>query len=867
MVNAAAPEGLEEPLKSFFLAHRDYLAEHAVDPDLWRTTDEIEQYNHYLDADALAPYPFDSIPRDEAAVARRFGPDAWKQGRGPWRVAEMAARLREAFAAGDWRAALDLAAALGHYLSDLHVPLHSAQNYNGQLTGQDGIHHRWERDLVERHLHQLEGSFAPDSAERIDDTVGLAFEVLQESYREVAPLLAQDLELRGPTDYLETAADDRYSDRYYSALYLRQEPVIRRRLQQSASRIAALWHSAWERAGRPAPPDAIATGPLRGSRKLILFSWDGGSSVHVQELLEAGKLPHLAQLAGSGFRAREVVPTAPTLTAPGHAALWTGTWSGKNGIVSNWMPQLPFAEHTLLELDRGFRSDRLRAEPIWAAAARQGLRAVVVQATHDFPFEPYGKGEQFGGDLMRNLILLNYFDQELAGEAVYERAARESFTIDVLGTALRVTPIDDPEDPASGFDTLRLEPPGAAPILLKPAPAMVDPLEHYSPAVMVRSGDREGGCYFRLFELSADASHLLLYRTRVYGLASSSERLGHALGERLGPVIGEDAFQAYEDGHLGPTLDQGGDGSAERRYLDTATLVVHTQAQLAMTALRGTDWDLLVLYLPYPDETLHRWHGYADPSVPGYDPALGPRFRELLEHAYRFADDLLGQVLAHRPPAAAVWVASDHGHLPAWKDFYVNELLHRAGLLGLDSEGGIDLARTRALGIDRFGVWLNTSQHKGGIVPPSERAALLDQVRELLLGAVDPQNGAKILARVYDVLAGERPELAGAPGPDLLLEPNPGYYPVSWPPASESIVQPSRLGGRHGFPYGGDRRLAAISYAAGPGIRPGTVLDSIRQIDVAPTAAALLGIGPPAQAEGRVLVEILEEVDQALQSH
>ena len=44
---------------------------------------------------------------------------------------------------------------------------------------------------------------------------------------------------------------------------------------------------------------------------------------------------------------------------------------------------------------------------------------------------------------------------------------------------------------------------------------------------------------------------------------------------------------------------------------------------------------------------------------------------------------------------------------------------------------------------------------------------------------------------------------------------------------------------------------------AGDGVRGGAALAWIRLIDIAPTAARLLGVTPPLPVEGRVLEEIL----------
>ena len=44
---------------------------------------------------------------------------------------------------------LKYSADLGHYIADAYVPLHTTENYNGQLTGQKGIHAFWESRLPE----------------------------------------------------------------------------------------------------------------------------------------------------------------------------------------------------------------------------------------------------------------------------------------------------------------------------------------------------------------------------------------------------------------------------------------------------------------------------------------------------------------------------------------------------------------------------------------------------------------------------------------------------------------------------------------------------------------------------------------------
>ena len=57
--------------------------------------------------------------------------------------------LIKAFLDNDAEQILRLSADLGHYIADINVPLHTTENYDGQLTGQRGIHGFWESRLPE----------------------------------------------------------------------------------------------------------------------------------------------------------------------------------------------------------------------------------------------------------------------------------------------------------------------------------------------------------------------------------------------------------------------------------------------------------------------------------------------------------------------------------------------------------------------------------------------------------------------------------------------------------------------------------------------------------------------------------------------
>ena len=62
---------------------------------------------------------------------------------------KMQQRLTKAFQDRDAKKIIQLSSEFGHYIGDAHVPLHTTENYNGQLTNQVGIHAFWESRIPE----------------------------------------------------------------------------------------------------------------------------------------------------------------------------------------------------------------------------------------------------------------------------------------------------------------------------------------------------------------------------------------------------------------------------------------------------------------------------------------------------------------------------------------------------------------------------------------------------------------------------------------------------------------------------------------------------------------------------------------------
>ena len=877
-VNRSAIATLPEPLASLFHGNADYLAEHAIDPDLWRSAGARgEDPNHFFDVDA---FPGERPPRSEAEHLARHGAEAAGKGRLPWRVAEVYAELVQAFRGRNAPRALERAAILGHYVGDAHVPFHATLNYDGQLTGQAGIHGRWESSLFERFRDEILGGLRPSPAQRVALPAALAFEVLAESAADVAPALESDRAAVGPVDSADTIEDDRYDDRYYARLYEREGAHLRARLRDAAFRVGSLWLSAWIDAGRPELDQRFRFAYVRRQTRAILASLDGAGAQLIDDAVARGVMPEMKRLREEGASARGSLTSLPAKTPAGHAALFTGAWSDRNGIGGTEMP-LPQA--SVVTSVSGFVSSSLRAEPLWVTAARQGLDASVASATQAFPFGPYLEEKRFGGNFGNGLTLFDGFHSLKVPAALY--GARDlplrspegwqgawpphigelrEFDLTVSGARIDGLLFDDPADPTQGFDTMALtvnrQTSDAAILKARPLGANTDAFGR----VPVQTAGGAVGVFFRLFVLSPDASEILLFRSEAGVLRASRPLAESAAFGDTGGFTPNGADDIYKSGAFGAPVWRGGDGTAERRYLETARLVTRQFERLFDFAADRTRWDLLIAYIPYPDEALHAWLGYLDPSLPGYDAALAARLGPFMDQMLRLVDGFVGHLRTRAAASGAVLaVTSDHGMASAHRLVRFNVALQKARLLAVAPDGSIDLPRTRALYFPgNSGYFLiNRVSRPQGIVEADAEGEVLARLKAALLDIKDLDGVRSVVTRVIDPRDGARePGIGGPQGGDLYVDVLPGYAPSAAlqgkvveavPPRGDHLLGPERP------------EMLSSFVIAGPGIAKGADLGPIRQVDVAPTLSALLGIGPPAQATGAPLCDALSRFGSA----
>jgi hypothetical protein len=257
-INRMAVFTLPPEMVGFYKKHLDYVTDHATDPDSRRNVIPDEAPRHYIDCDHYGAHPFDSIPKYWGAAVKKFTEDSLKAyGIVPWHIDVMMRRLTDAFKQGDLDRVLKVSADLGHYVADSHVPLHTTENYNGQLTGQRGIHGFWESRIPEMKAEDYD--YFVGRAEYLENPILAAWKTVEASFSAKDSVLLFEAELNKnfPSDQKYsyenkgTGTVKVYSAEYTNAYDKMLNGMVERRMRASIITVGSMWYTAWVNAGQP----------------------------------------------------------------------------------------------------------------------------------------------------------------------------------------------------------------------------------------------------------------------------------------------------------------------------------------------------------------------------------------------------------------------------------------------------------------------------------------------------------------------------------------------------------------------------------------------------------------------------------------
>ena len=226
------------------------LADHGSDADIKKKSDKTEFVKHFIDIDNYDDFnKKHRIEENFETAYLNYGIEKIKkEGTLPWTTDSTYKALVHDFKTGNWNRAVLTAADLGHYVGDGFMPLHIAANYDGQLSGQTGIHRRFEETMIDRYIEAIK--FSASSCHKISKVQSYIFNYLYANHSYVQPLLQAD----------KTAfnmAGEQYNEVYFESLWNNTKSFTTKLLEESSKTTTALIYTAWLEAGKPEIPSSL----------------------------------------------------------------------------------------------------------------------------------------------------------------------------------------------------------------------------------------------------------------------------------------------------------------------------------------------------------------------------------------------------------------------------------------------------------------------------------------------------------------------------------------------------------------------------------------------------------------------------------
>ena len=231
---------------SQFIVWSSQLSSHASDADNRKDSDPTEAPKHYIDIDVYQDFIINKrIAQTWDSIVMSYG-NAFVLDNGilPWATITTYDTLRSCFIRKDWPKAILTAADLGHYVADGHMPLHITQNYNGQLTGNSGIHSRYESTMIGAYNSQI--IYSGDTNITVIQNVNkYIFDYIYNNYQYKDSILAAD-------NFAKLAAGGSTSSSTYTFnLWNKTQNFTKLLFINASQSLAELIYTAWVEAGSP----------------------------------------------------------------------------------------------------------------------------------------------------------------------------------------------------------------------------------------------------------------------------------------------------------------------------------------------------------------------------------------------------------------------------------------------------------------------------------------------------------------------------------------------------------------------------------------------------------------------------------------
>ncbi len=290
--------------------------------------------------------------------------------------------------------------------------------------------------------------------------------------------------------------------------------------------------------------------------------------------------------------------------------------------------------------------------------------------------------------------------------------------------------------------------------------------------------------------------------------------------------------------------------------------VADFQADSLNYLMENAGYEVVFSHFHAPDLQKHM---FIRDLAKGTENTTAEQYEFIMQAIYKQTDDYLGKFVHFLDKGWTLMVVSDHAQvcpkygLRGLGDTGMNvQIMEQLGytVLEVNPETGkkkrrVDWTKTKAVANREMHIYLNLKGRTDhGIVDPEDQYELEEQIITDLYNIKDEESGKRIIAwalRRKDAvplgLGGEYPDCG-----DIIYCMAEGYEHDHDDSMATSLGEC-------------DTSAGPIFFGAGPGLKKNFYTDRmIRQVDVAPTIATILGVRMPKECEGAPIYQILEEV-------
>jgi hypothetical protein len=221
-----------------------FITDHSSDPDFRKFWFKTESPKHFIDLDQYSGISRKGyILLDYDSLVKRYG-EAFviQQGTLPWATIAAFDSLRNSFKQKDWNAACLWASDLSHYVGDGFMPLHATSNYDGQNSGNKGIHLRYESKMVLAYGYELNSK--PKSPAYIKEVPKYISNYILSSSLLCDSIFHADNKAKNLTNNVDTIA-------YLETLWKNTGDMTINQFSKASTALASLIYTAWKDAGSP----------------------------------------------------------------------------------------------------------------------------------------------------------------------------------------------------------------------------------------------------------------------------------------------------------------------------------------------------------------------------------------------------------------------------------------------------------------------------------------------------------------------------------------------------------------------------------------------------------------------------------------